>query len=137
MDEAEPIYSIDELAERAGVSRRTVRYYVQRGLMPAPLGVGRGKHYAETHLHALIAIKDMQQAEVSLDDIHARLHGTAPVLPAAPRDDTPHQSMWSRVKVGEGVELHVQGRRLNEAQCAAVRRALIDVLDTQGGGEDG
>jgi hypothetical protein len=30
----EPRYGIDELAERGGVSRRTVRYYVQRGLLP-------------------------------------------------------------------------------------------------------
>lgn len=33
------------MAELGGVSRRTVRYYVQEGLLSAPLGVGRGRHY--------------------------------------------------------------------------------------------
>jgi len=32
-------FSVGELAELGGVSRRTVRYYVQEGLIPAPLGL--------------------------------------------------------------------------------------------------
>jgi DNA-binding transcriptional MerR regulator len=36
-------YGIDELAELGGVSRRTVRYYVQEQLLPPPLGVGAGR----------------------------------------------------------------------------------------------
>ena len=35
-----PNYSIVELAELGGVSRRTVRYYVQESLLPS-LGVGQ------------------------------------------------------------------------------------------------
>ena len=46
-------YGIDEIAHLGGVSRRTVRYYVQQGLIPAPLGVGRGKHYGPEHLARL------------------------------------------------------------------------------------
>jgi DNA-binding transcriptional MerR regulator len=38
------LYAIGDLAELAGVSRRTIRYYVQEGLVPAPLGLGRGSH---------------------------------------------------------------------------------------------
>ena len=37
VDEEEGRYDIDELADLGGVSRRTVRYYVQEGLLPAPL----------------------------------------------------------------------------------------------------
>ena len=44
MDGEQGRYNIDELADLGGVSRRTVRYYVQEGLLPAPLGVGRGRH---------------------------------------------------------------------------------------------
>ena len=48
-------YGIAELAALGGVTRRTVRYYVQQGLLPAPLGVGRGRHYGPEHLARLQA----------------------------------------------------------------------------------
>jgi hypothetical protein len=37
--------SIGELADATGVSRRTVRFYVQRGLIDPPVGLGRASHY--------------------------------------------------------------------------------------------
>ena len=60
-------YGIDELAELGGVSRRTVRYYVQERLLPPPLGVGRGRHYGRAHLDALLRVKSMQEAGLTLD----------------------------------------------------------------------
>src|SRR6185295_9245922 len=111
MDDA-PAYGPDELAERAGVSRRTVRYYVQRGLLPAPAGLGRGKHYGEAHLARLVRIRELQEAGVPLERIAEQLEGRVPAplpLPCAPQ-----QSAWTRIVLGEGVELHLRGRRLNE-----------------------
>ena len=72
MDEEQGRYNIDELADLGGVSRRTVRYYVQEGLLPAPLGVGRGRHYDQSHLDRLLEVKAQQEAGRSLDDIRAR-----------------------------------------------------------------
>jgi DNA-binding transcriptional MerR regulator len=59
-------YGIKELAEVGG-TRRTARYYVQRGLLPTPLGTGGGHHYTLAHLERLIHIRKWH---VSL-----RLHG--------------------------------------------------------------
>ena len=50
-------YAIGELATLGGVSRRTVRYYVQEGLISAPLGLGRGNHYTPDHLEQLLRVK--------------------------------------------------------------------------------
>ncbi len=33
-----PTYSLEELTERAGVTVRTVRYYIAEGLLPPPVG---------------------------------------------------------------------------------------------------
>lgn len=120
-----PLYGPDELADRAGVSRRTVRYYVQRGLLPAPLGVGRGAHYTAQHLERLLQIRALQADGVPLDDITARLEGRA----AAPvRESEPSQTTWTRVTLADGVELHLRDRRLTEAQVrslgALVRRTI-------------
>ena len=101
-------YNIDELADLGGVSRRTVRFYVQEGLLPAPLGVGRGSHYDRAHLERLLEVKAEQEAGRSLDDIRARRrpspgglrHAAAPAL-SIPR------SAWRRLELAPGVELHV------------------------------
>jgi DNA-binding transcriptional MerR regulator len=121
MSDELPIYGPDDLAERAGVSRRTVRYYVQRGLLPAPSGLGRGKHYSEAHLARLIRIRTLQEAGVPLERIGAELDGT--LEPEKP-PHTPVQSTWTRVQIREDVELHLRGRRLSEAQLERLIRAV-------------
>ncbi len=102
-------YGIAELADLGGVSRRTVRYYVQEGLLPAPLGVGRGRHYGPAHLEQLLRVKALQEEGRSLTEIRAILEGQRnggeePRLPTAPP-----RSPWTRLEVAPGVELHVAG----------------------------
>src|SRR6185503_1094737 len=64
---------IEDLAELGGVTRRTVRYYVQEGLLPAPLGVGRGRHYGPEHLERLLHVKALQEDGLPLSEIRRRL----------------------------------------------------------------
>ena len=103
-------YNIDELADLGGVSRRTVRFYIQEGLLPAPLGVGRGSHYDRTHLERLLEVKAGQEAGRSLDDIRQRRRPSSGGLGQA---STPAlassipRSAWRRLELAPGVELHV------------------------------
>ena len=69
---------LDELAERAGVSPRTVRYYIQRGLLTAPAFRGADTAYGEEHLVALRAIKKLQEAYWPLDAIGGALANRSP-----------------------------------------------------------
>lgn len=71
----ERTYKIDELARAAGMSARTVRYYVQRGLLPAPAFRGKDTAYGHEHLVRLRAIKKLQEAYFPLDAIAAELDG--------------------------------------------------------------
>ena len=50
-------YSIDELAPLAGVTPRTVRYYIAEGLIDRPEGEKRGAHYVQRHLEQLLLIR--------------------------------------------------------------------------------
>jgi DNA-binding transcriptional MerR regulator len=68
-----PTYKLEELAAEAGVSPRTVRYYVQRGLLPAPEFRGKDTAYGREHLLRLLAVKQLQQAHMPLDEIQVRL----------------------------------------------------------------
>ena len=108
MDGQQDLYSIDELADLGGVSRRTVRYYVQEGLLPSPLGVGRGRHYGRPHLDRLLEVKAWQEAGLSLDEIRARRLPATRDGSAAPRLSRPlPRTTWRRLELAPGVELHV------------------------------
>lgn len=66
-------YKLEDLAQQAEVAPRTVRYYLQRGLLPAPEFKGKDTSYGREHLLRLLAIKRLQAAHLPLDAIEARL----------------------------------------------------------------
>ncbi len=103
-------YGIDELADLGGVSRRTVRYYIQEGLLPTPYGVGRGDHYGPEHLEALLGIKALQEAGKTLEEIRqpAPARRAASVPPPATK---PAIVDWRRVHLAPGVELHISSEQ--------------------------
>ena len=68
-------FSIGELAQRAGVTRRTIRYYVEIGLLPPPEGAGKAAVYGPQHLERLETIKELQGYRLSLEEIRDRLAG--------------------------------------------------------------
>lgn len=101
-------YAIGELAELGGVSRRTVRFYVQEGLIPAPFGVGRGNHYGPEHLGRLLEVKSLQEAGQTLDEIRARVQRGGARRAQEPASAAPlERNQYRRVTLAPGVELHV------------------------------
>jgi DNA-binding transcriptional MerR regulator len=109
----EPRYGIGDLADLGGVSRRTVRYYVQEGLLPAPFGVGRGNHYGPEHLEQLLRVKSLQEAGRRLDEIRQALNGR-PIPQVQQREHSEREpalprTLWRRVTLAPGVELQVSG----------------------------
>jgi DNA-binding transcriptional MerR regulator len=99
------LLGVAELAHLGGVSRRTVRFYVQEGLLPPPLGVGRGRHYRPEHLKRLLEVKALQEQGRSLSEIREAVEGggRAKGRPAAP----PPRAHFVRLEVLPGVELNV------------------------------
>ena len=68
-------YSIGELAEEAGVSTRTIRYYVSEGLLPPPVGAGPNSRYTDAHLSQLGIIGRLKEQYLPLREIRRRLIG--------------------------------------------------------------
>jgi DNA-binding transcriptional MerR regulator len=127
-------WKLTELADACGVSPRTVRYYVQRGLLPAPVFKGRDTAYGEEHRTRLLAIKTMQERFLPLDAIEVELQrrtpdelaelarGTSPSAPApAPVVPPPSPPViaptwpafraaattYERVELAPGLEMHL------------------------------
>ncbi|RSS59418.1 MerR family transcriptional regulator [Streptomyces sp. WAC01280] len=73
-EEHEPSYTVDELAARAGVTVRTVRFYGTRGLLPPPvIGARRVGHYGPGHLARLALIEELQRQGMTLAAIERYL----------------------------------------------------------------
>jgi DNA-binding transcriptional MerR regulator len=136
---------LTELADAAGVSPRTVRYYVQRGLLPAPVFRGKDTEYGDDHLARLKAIRALQDRFLPLDAIQAELDGAGPaglaklaraprVKAAAPAAAAPAATVarWERHELAPGVELHVR----DDAAARRFARRILDELGDDGGEDD-
>jgi len=68
-------YTLTELADLAGVSPRTVRYYISQGLIAVDVAPGPGPKYDDSHLARLRLIKRLQAEHLPLAEIRHRLEG--------------------------------------------------------------
>jgi DNA-binding transcriptional MerR regulator len=102
--------SLDQLASLAGLTARTVRFYIQLGLVDRPQGEKRGAHYVSRHLEQLLQVRRWTEAGLSLERI-GELRAGAPDEPA-PRPSRPGSvEVWSRVTLADGLEIHVEPGR--------------------------
>ncbi|MYW62809.1 MerR family transcriptional regulator [Streptomyces sp. SID8379] len=69
-----PTLTVDELAARAGVTVRTIRFYSTRGLLPPPvIGPRRVGRYGQDHLSRLALIEELQHQGMTLAAIERYL----------------------------------------------------------------
>lgn len=66
-------YSLQDLADLAGATPRTIRYYIAQGLLASPGRVGPGTTYTDGHLNRLRLIKRLQREHLPLAEIRLRL----------------------------------------------------------------
>lgn len=84
--------TIDELAARAGVTVRTVRFYGTKGLLPPPvIGPRRVGRYGGAHLARLALIEELQHQGMTLAAIERYLRQLPPDL--SPHDLAIHRAV--------------------------------------------
>lgn len=76
--------SLQELADQSGVEPRTIRSYVERGLLPGPETLGRGARYPAEALDRLRVMQLLRDAnrDLTLDQIRVLLQSLSPALVA-------------------------------------------------------
>ncbi|MEI7615985.1 MAG: MerR family transcriptional regulator, partial [Actinomycetota bacterium] len=118
-------YSIDEISELTGFSRRTIRFYIEESIIKPPAGRGRGGFYYDSHLSDLMKIKNMQDSGLNLNSIREILKsesGNAQILKEQEEVfENYKRDTWVRCEIAEGLELHFKrsieeksGRKINE-----------------------
>jgi DNA-binding transcriptional MerR regulator len=95
-------YTIQQLSELSGYSRRTIRYYIQEGIIEPPAGRGRGGFYYDSHLDKLLRMKDLQQQGLNLTAIIKKLKQTEA------SDITTDKEAWIKYTITDGIELMVR-----------------------------
>ncbi|MGW5330236.1 MerR family transcriptional regulator [Streptomyces sp. NPDC004014] len=127
----EPALTIDELAARAGVTVRTVRFYGSRGLLPPPeIGPRRVGRYGPVHEARLALIEELQRQGMTLAAIERYLRRLPPEL--SPHDLAIHRAVvasWAP-KAPETVSRRELERRAGRALTSqdVERLAAMDVV---------
>ena len=122
-------FTIDEIAALAGLPRRSVRYYIQEGLVDRPEGFGKGAYYTQHHVEQLLLVRKWQLAGLSLERIAEVLQRrtTGPLPPTPRRAGT--VEVWSHLVVADGIEVTLEPARaaLSPEQVRAFFRGVRDV----------
>lgn len=132
----EPSYSLAELCVFAGLPPRTVRYYVQIGLVDRPEGETRAARYGPQHLEQLLLIKKWTAAGVSLERIRELLQGEQAPIPPRPRA-VGSVEVCSHLTVADGIEVVIEPGRagLSPEQVRGLVQGIMEVFAQISGGK--
>ena len=113
MTAKEDLLTIGQVAQRAGVSIPTLRYYEQLGLLNSTRNTGNQRRYPRYVLRRLAFIAAAQRVGQSLEEI-------AHALGTLPEDKAPTRSDWTKLSTPWRKQI---ARRIQELQ------ALQNTLD--------
>ena len=128
-------FTIDEICALVEMNKRTVRYYIQKGLVGRPEGTGKGAFYNHSHLEQLLTIRKWKAAGLSLERIQDILSSENPgsiddqTLPPLPTKQGSVE-VWSHMLIGDGIELHIEPRRsgLSPEQVRALFKKVMNLV---------
>ena len=122
-------FSLDELCTLTDLPKRTVRYYMQMGLVDRPIGETRAAHYLSQHLDQLLKVKQLSDAGISLERIAEIQNGEELQIPAKPRKPGDIQ-VKSHIHVAPGIELQISPEEadMSPEQIRALVKAVMKTI---------
>jgi len=121
------MYNIETLAKLSGLTRRTIRYYVQRGLLKPPEGGGRGSYYTDKHLERLRKIQKWSEQGVPLIHMRDMVEGKTPSTRVDVQTGVLTVSL-ERCLLADGVELAFRPWQLSYEDLLQMRTFIKDLL---------
>ena len=125
-----PTYTLDELCLLTDFTKRTVRYYIQLGVVDRPVGGTRAAHYLQRHLEQLLQIKKLTEAGISLERVKEVMSGaelSVPLFKKRPGSI----DVKTHLYVIPGVELQIspQESGLSPEQVRALVKEVMRATD--------
>ena len=126
-------FTAEELASLVGMTRRTIRFYIQKGLVARPEGTGKGATYFHRHLEQLLTIRKWKDAGLTLERIEELLKGDTSLdrpVPPPRRRKQGQVEVWSKLFIRDGVELHIEPGRagLTPQEMLRVHQDIMEVF---------
>ncbi len=124
-------YSLSELSVLSETPARTIRFYIQKGLLPPPEGQRRGATYHQQHLERLVKIRNWQQAGLSLQAI-TELFETEDTPPPLPKINQGEIRVCSHINLGAGIELVIDPSlcQLSQAQLRTLAQTTLATISS-------
>jgi len=124
-------YTIRELSALSGISERTIRYYIQEGIVDRPEGQFRGAYYTDRHLRQLTTVKKYKDAGVSLERIAQILREEENPAGIDYRVRPGQVEVVSLVHLAEGVLLQIDPERsgLSQRQIRRLGEEILRALE--------
>lgn len=126
-----PEYTLEELANAVDLPVRTIRFYIQKGMVDRPEGARKTARYNNTHLEQCLKIKHWSQSGLSLDKIAEALKQPPTDLP--PKTKTPGEiSVITQIFLAPGVELAIDNTQnaFTQDQLRELTKALLPVIES-------
>ena len=126
MSDSDRQFTLNELCVLADLPVRTLRYYVQNGLVDRPAGETRAARYGSRHLEQVLLIKKWTSAGVSLERVRELLRGEEPTVPAKSRKAGSIE-VCSHLQVADGLEMVIEPSRaqMTPEQVRAFARGVM------------
>lgn len=102
-DSKKDLWTIEELEAASGLTKRTIKYYVQLRLISPAIGETRGARYSAAHLQEIQFIKNLQGKGYSLKKIQEMKPRADDVIPKKRQIAAPH--LFLEFYLGQGVYL--------------------------------
>lgn len=120
-------YRLEDLSELTGFSRRTIRFYIQKGYLAPPLGQKRGSYYTNEHLEVLLKIKRLAQKNVPLKQMTSYEEDSIEL----PQPQVGTISWCSHIFLGSGMTLVLDNRKagISAEDLPSVAKEIIDVVE--------
>lgn len=137
MPDTQAQHTLSELCVLADLPVRTIRYYVQNGLVDRPEGETRAARYGAKHLEQVLLVKKWTSAGVSLERVKALLHGEGPAVP--PRAKRPGAiEVCSHLHVADGLEMVIEPTRaqMSPEQVRAFAKGVMALYESIRSGSD-
>ena len=123
------IYTIQQLEEHSGVSRRTIRFYITREILPPPEGSKRGSYYTKKHLDTLVKIRELVEDGYPLFQVKSILDSGEEEKPSGTLQPTPHslsKDLMERYTLAPGLELHAKVGKLSSSCLEKMMGLLLE-----------
>lgn len=113
-----PRFRLSELVEASGIPERTIRFYIDQGIVPPALGRGRSRYFTPDHLQQLELVGRLREQKLSIEEIRERLLGQQ-------RPASVPSEHWERITLHPDLELMLRADSPEAVRTLALRLVQV------------